>query len=182
MFGADTRAAIRRFQHEIGADMTGVITPDAGGAAAGRHALTTAWVGQRRAGERGMGLTGQVQSGHAGGVPDRARPRRGAVLRRGAGQRAARSAAGGGDHERPGQAPSATIPTTKSRRCWPTSSNCASCRRPSRSGRRRPISARCSSSFPITASASRRRTRPTRRTARPTGRPTSSTCSAATRR
>ena len=27
IFGADTRAAIRRFQHEIGADMTGEITP-----------------------------------------------------------------------------------------------------------------------------------------------------------
>jgi hypothetical protein len=27
VFGADTRAAIRRFQHEIGADMTGTITP-----------------------------------------------------------------------------------------------------------------------------------------------------------
>jgi hypothetical protein len=27
VFGADTRAAIRRFQHEIGADMTGLITP-----------------------------------------------------------------------------------------------------------------------------------------------------------
>ncbi len=27
IFGAETRAAIRRFQHEIGADMTGVITP-----------------------------------------------------------------------------------------------------------------------------------------------------------
>jgi peptidoglycan hydrolase-like protein with peptidoglycan-binding domain len=27
VFGADTRAAIRRFQHEIGADMTGFITP-----------------------------------------------------------------------------------------------------------------------------------------------------------
>ena len=28
IFGADTRAAIRRFQHEISADMTGVITPE----------------------------------------------------------------------------------------------------------------------------------------------------------
>ena len=28
IFGADTRAAIRRFQHEIGADMTGRITPE----------------------------------------------------------------------------------------------------------------------------------------------------------
>jgi hypothetical protein len=28
IFGADTRAAIRRFQHEIGAPMTGTITPD----------------------------------------------------------------------------------------------------------------------------------------------------------
>ncbi len=27
VFGADTRAAIRRFQHEMGADMTGIITP-----------------------------------------------------------------------------------------------------------------------------------------------------------
>jgi peptidoglycan hydrolase-like protein with peptidoglycan-binding domain len=27
VFGPDTRAAIRRFQHEMGADMTGIITP-----------------------------------------------------------------------------------------------------------------------------------------------------------
>ena len=31
IFGADTRAAIRRFQHEIGADMTGRITSEQAG-------------------------------------------------------------------------------------------------------------------------------------------------------
>lgn len=36
-FGAETRAAIRRFQHEIGANMTGHLTPEqAGRLVAGR--------------------------------------------------------------------------------------------------------------------------------------------------
>jgi len=31
IFGPDTRAAIRRFQHEIGAEMSGRITPEQSG-------------------------------------------------------------------------------------------------------------------------------------------------------
>ena len=181
----DTRAAIRRFQHEIGADMSGTITPPQ---SAGCWVISTdgaAWQWATQGQDRGArdGAKGEVQPGDAGRFLIGLRPGGRAVLAGWLQDSARRKCC-----RRPqimiGQATtiSRTTPTMKSLPCWPTSSRCASCRRPSRSGRRRQISARCSSSFPITASARRRPTRPTRRTARPTGRPTSSTCSAATRR